>query len=932
MKLSTRSKLPPQRLCALLAATLLAACNGGESSAEAEQRARAQAEATAAIGRVTVSTEPAGAACPAGGYRVTAWYDANANGTPDEGETASTGFVCNGAAGAAGQQSLVRTATEAAGARCANGGTRVDAGLDTNANGTLEDAEVTSTSHVCNGSAGAPAAATLFALATEPAGALCAAGGTRLSAGPDRNGNGALDADEVTASSVVCSGGTGPAGAASLVGVANEPAGANCPLGGTVVTTGLDRNANALLDADEVASTRYLCSATGATGAPGAPGATGRASLTLASSEPPGAQCATGGVKLSVGSDADGDGALSAAEISTTRYVCNGAEGAAGRASLSAITAEPAGANCSAGGSRLTSGLDGNGNGVLDTAEVTSTTYACNGSTGATGAAGNDGFASLVAVATEPPGAQCPAGGSRISAGVDANRNGVLDSGEVSSTAFACNGAAGAGGSNGTNGAAALTAVEPEDPGTNCTAGGSRITAGLDLNANGTLDSAEVTSSAYVCNGASNGLTWTPVATGTFTMQANRSYVAQTTAARLRFTLPANPVPGDTVRVVGAGSAGWEIVPAAGQWVDTSVAGADSVALDSVMRDFRRAMPMGLNGACTQSADGEQLFVADTNMLRYSSNGGRSYTETNLSGNWSVAAWSGDGSTLLVGQYAGSNGILQRWTNDFRRVQTLPLTGSLRDAALSRDGRVMLVAASNSGFATGALSLSTDHGATWTTVGPDDVWRSVAVSEDGRVLLAGSQGPGSGDFGRVMVSTNGGLSWRTVVPNEATNAVALTPSGQDLFAAGGTLRRSRDGGTTWQTMAQPPVVGNLSSIDGLRVSASGQQLVALMGPGSENTNGRAYRSDDGGASWTALPGTVRISQGSGCLAITRDGGSLLLNGAPDALLSVPTAYAPGTAIGSDGLLRADQYALVELQYLGSGRWALLNHRGRLYVR
>ena len=46
---------------------------------------------------------------------------------------------------------LLALSLEAPGANCVNGGTRVDAGADTNANGVLEATEITSTNYVCNG-------------------------------------------------------------------------------------------------------------------------------------------------------------------------------------------------------------------------------------------------------------------------------------------------------------------------------------------------------------------------------------------------------------------------------------------------------------------------------------------------------------------------------------------------------------------------------------------------------------------------------------------------------------------------------------------------------------------------------------------------------------------------------------------------------------
>ena len=56
-----------------------------------------------------------------------------------------------GATGAAGTTALVSTTPEPAGANCQYGGTRVDSGLDTNGNGTLDPSEITDTAYVCNG-------------------------------------------------------------------------------------------------------------------------------------------------------------------------------------------------------------------------------------------------------------------------------------------------------------------------------------------------------------------------------------------------------------------------------------------------------------------------------------------------------------------------------------------------------------------------------------------------------------------------------------------------------------------------------------------------------------------------------------------------------------------------------------------------------------
>ena len=96
------------------------------------------------------SQEPPGANCPNGGIKIEAGIDTNGNGELDAPEinTASTAYVCNGT----GTNALVKTTAELAGPNCPFGGTKIETGLDTNNNGTLDDTEidVVATSYVCN--------------------------------------------------------------------------------------------------------------------------------------------------------------------------------------------------------------------------------------------------------------------------------------------------------------------------------------------------------------------------------------------------------------------------------------------------------------------------------------------------------------------------------------------------------------------------------------------------------------------------------------------------------------------------------------------------------------------------------------------------------------------------------------------------------------
>jgi alpha-tubulin suppressor-like RCC1 family protein len=176
----------------------------------------------------------------------------------------------------------------------------------------------------------------------------------------------------------VCKGSTSTWTATNLNGlnaavrVTPRPAGAggSCSAGGATVEFGLDRNANGLLDNDEVTSKADLCNgapgpqgargATGATGPQGAMGATGPQGTMGA----PGPQGATGS-----------QGAMGAM----------GATGATGVGlnSLIALTPEPAGANCTDGGVRIQSGVDLDRDSVLAVEEVTQTQFVCNGVVGA---------------------------------------------------------------------------------------------------------------------------------------------------------------------------------------------------------------------------------------------------------------------------------------------------------------------------------------------------------------------------------------------------------------------------------------------------------------------------------------------------------------------------------------------------------------------
>lgn len=178
----------------------------------------------------------------------------------------------------------------------------------------------------------------LMSVSAEAPGGHCPGGGSRIDAGLDLDRDGSLSSNEVGSTQYVCNGldgGAGSDGLNALARLRNEPAGAHCAAGGPAIDAGQDRNADGVLNADEVDSTGYLCNASagndggnGSPGAGGANGTNGRDTLLASLDEPPGANCPYGGRRIDTGVDLDSDGAVGAAEIDATSYLCNGAPGA----------------------------------------------------------------------------------------------------------------------------------------------------------------------------------------------------------------------------------------------------------------------------------------------------------------------------------------------------------------------------------------------------------------------------------------------------------------------------------------------------------------------------------------------------------------------------------------------------------------------------
>lgn len=102
----------------------------------------------------------------------------------------------------------------------------------------------------------------------------------------------------------------------SLVEFQVEPHGENCSVGGIKLISGLDLNANNVLDENEIQNTEYVCN-----------GNNGNSSLLNVIPEPIGENCSSGGFRIESGVDLDMNGILDENEIQNIEYVCNGNDG-----------------------------------------------------------------------------------------------------------------------------------------------------------------------------------------------------------------------------------------------------------------------------------------------------------------------------------------------------------------------------------------------------------------------------------------------------------------------------------------------------------------------------------------------------------------------------------------------------------------------------
>lgn len=397
-----------------------------------------------------------------------------------------------------GKNSLVKSSEELAGDNCANGGLRLDFGVDNNGDGSVQDDEIYATSYVCNGEDGEDGRTSLIKVEPVDGTAEYPQGGVNVSTGIDFNGNGELDEEEVSYTYFIPNGANGENGEdgfsalvkTTVIDEGEVVGNTVFEQGGFLFESGLDTNRNGVLDDDEILYTEYVENGVDGT-------------ITVARTTE-----VEGGTLFETGLDTNDNGILDDSEVLTSNLIKDGVDGTNGFNSL--ISTEQID-----GGIIIRSGLDINRNNILDSEEVMSTSTIFNGADGEDGEDGQDGengFSSLVSLEQITPNSTFPTGGVKISTGLDLNRNGVLDDSEISNIAYVANGRNGndgadgqdgedgedgEDGSDGQNGLNSLVNILENTPDNNSTT----VQTGIDLNNNGVLDSNEVTNSAVIEDG-----------------------------------------------------------------------------------------------------------------------------------------------------------------------------------------------------------------------------------------------------------------------------------------------------------------------------------------------------------------------------------------------------------------------------------------------
>lgn len=177
---------------------------------------------------------------------------------------------------------------------------------------------------------------------------------------------------------------------------------------------------------------------------------------------------------------------------------------------------------------------------------------------------------------------------------------------------------------------------------------------------------------------------------------------------------------------------------------------------------------------------------------------------------WADIAVSGDGSTIVAGNWNGGDVYISENDGaDWTTSAAMENGWSISSVSISDNGNKILVGGENGDDGYAHLYLSENTGGTWEDVSPnpveDQVYStSASISADGNELAATTNGWSDGGNDAVFVSTNDGADWTDVTPDDGVEAnwwlTTVSDDGETLAVFDGDNRKmhvSRNFGTTW---------------------------------------------------------------------------------------------------------------------------------------
>ena len=248
-------------------------------------------------------------------------------------------------------------------------------------------------------------------------------------------------------------------------------------------------------------------------------------------------------------------------------------------------------------------------------------------------------------------------------------------------------------------------------------------------------------------------------------------------------------------------------------------------------------------GACrwddlAVSADGRYMLVSEQYGAVYvTSNSGQNWAQANLpTQNWHGVDSSADGRCLAACVDNGGIYLSSDSGSHWREVIPGGVPRHWTAIAMSSDGQNIVacwhhrIVLSGQWYSSGQLYTSDDGGNTWTQRCPelgDKYWTTVAVSPDGRAMLAAISDYRDGVItASVYISVDNGHHWfQTQLNNQyywISGAITAADGLWAICANDGYVYLSENYGITWQAQE---ALGRKSWVD-VRVSSDGNRIIA----------------------------------------------------------------------------------------------------------